>query len=163
MKGSKPDIPVLEELIDATVALFHLLQEFTARTHRDVEITAGKRGVLRSLKKGGPQTVPHMARARPVSRQCIQTVANQLEQAGLVETRPNPAHKRSQLVALTPAGEALLDRIISEDQEIFAQLPLPADTAEIQCAANVLKEVRAAFAAYLSQQPPHKTERRSPC
>jgi hypothetical protein len=41
-------------------------------------MTAGKRGVLKGLDRLGPQTVPQMARARPVSRQHIQTLVNRL-------------------------------------------------------------------------------------
>jgi len=57
-------------------------------------LSAARRGVLRSLARLGPQTVPQMAGARPVSRQHIQTIVNALAADGLVETIDNPAHKR---------------------------------------------------------------------
>lgn len=58
------------------------------------------------LVKDGPQTVPEMARSRPVSRQHCQTIINALEAQGLVEFVDNPKHKTSKLVRATKKGRA---------------------------------------------------------
>ncbi len=157
MKHTTTDFQLVDELIDETVAFFHILQEFAARTHKNVEITAAKRGVLRSLKKLGAQTVPQMARARPVSRQFIQTLVNQLDDTGLVEAVANPAHKRSNLIMLTPAGDALLAQVTEKEQRIVSRFALSSENTELQLAASVLKELRGAFAAFLAQ-PANNTE-----
>ena len=64
----------------------------------------GTWGVLRSLAEEGPQTVPQLARARPVARQRIQKLADEMAADGLVEFVDNPAHRRSKLLRLTAAG-----------------------------------------------------------
>src|SRR6185295_2962392 len=66
-----------------------------------ISARGGVWGLLRSLKLGGPQTVPALARSRPVSRQHIQTLADAMAAEGLLAFKPNPAHKRSPLVTLT--------------------------------------------------------------
>ena len=62
-------------------------------------------GMLRSLTLEGPQTVPQIARSRPVARQHIQRLANEAEAEGLIEFVDNPAHRRSKLMRITPKGE----------------------------------------------------------
>ena len=64
----------------------------------------GAFGLMLSLRDGRPQTVPALARSRPVSRQRIQRLVDDLASDGLVEVTANPAHQRSGLVRLTPKG-----------------------------------------------------------
>jgi DNA-binding MarR family transcriptional regulator len=71
-------------------------------------MTLGMRAALELLLVGGPATVPRIARSRGVTRQHVQALVNGLLAQGLVALRPNPAHKRSPLVALSPAGETTL-------------------------------------------------------
>ena len=85
----------LESLLGAAVALFHRLQAVADEAYHQGELSAGRRGVLRGLDRHGPQTVPQMARARPVSRQYIQTLVDVLAKEGYVGLIANPAHKRS--------------------------------------------------------------------
>lgn len=58
-----------------------------------------------------PMTVPQVARRLGVSRQHILRLTNELVDEGLVELLPNPDHKTSPLVSLTPAGHATLTAI----------------------------------------------------
>jgi DNA-binding MarR family transcriptional regulator len=77
----------------------------------------GTFGFIRSLALHGPLTVPQIARMRPVSRQRMQKLTDQLILEGLVELIDNPRHQRSKLVILTTAGERYYrenaDRLIS--------------------------------------------------
>lgn len=56
---------------------------------------------------GTPLTAPQIAEAMGVTRQGAQKQLNLLLEQGLVEARPNPAHRRSPLYVLTPQGLAL--------------------------------------------------------
>ncbi len=75
------------------------------------DLTPGQVSLLRSLAREGPQTVPTIARARPVARQPVQRMADELAARGLVVFVPNPKHRRSKLVALTPEGRRLHARL----------------------------------------------------
>ena len=98
-------------------------------------------GLLRSLKLAGPQTVPQLARARPVARQHIQRLADECAQAGLIEFIANPAHKRSKLVRLTAKGEATYVEIFAEIGAWSEMLAGDIDVAELETTARVLRRV----------------------
>jgi DNA-binding MarR family transcriptional regulator len=134
-----------EEIIDETTGLFHLLHAVAAQLHGGGELTAGRRGILRGLDRLGPQTVPQMARARPVSRQYIQLLVNELEADGLVELYENPAHRRSRLVRLTDAGRASLAEMYRREASVYATLDLPVTQAQLREAAATLRCVREAL------------------
>jgi len=116
-----------------------------ARIHSDANLTAAARGVLRGLDRIGPQTVPQMARARPVSRQYIQAVVNQLGKRGLVELVPNPAHKRSSLVQLTSKGKKLAEAVAQKEKTFLAELQIDLSEKELLLASSVLRKLRDCF------------------
>src|SRR3954464_3148661 len=92
-----PDLP--ESAFDALTRevrlTFHQLKAAAEALHADPDgLGAAHRGVLESLHRDGAQSVPALARARPVSRQHIQVLANRLLELRLVETVQNPAHQR---------------------------------------------------------------------
>jgi DNA-binding MarR family transcriptional regulator len=135
----------LASILGETVALFHRLRVVTEQIHRQGEVTSGKRGILGSLDSSGPQTVPQMARARPVSRQYIQTLVNELAAEGYVEFKENPAHKRSPLVRLTPKGKELFHAMLQREVKVISRLKLGIPEKELQTAASVLRAVREMF------------------
>jgi DNA-binding MarR family transcriptional regulator len=102
----------------------------------------GTLGLLRSLKREGPQTVPQLARARPVARQRIQKLADELAADGLVEFVDNPAHKRSKLLRLTAKGVAAYDDLAERMLTICDDLAGDLADAELRGAAETLRRLR---------------------
>lgn len=135
----------LASVIGETVSLFHRLRAAAEQVHRQGETTAGKLGVLRGLDLSGPQTVPQMARARPVSRQYIQALVNQLAAEDRIEFVDNPAHKRSRLVRLTPQGKAFLDAAMRRQGKLLSRLRIDIPEKDLRTAASVLRAVRTLF------------------
>ncbi|OPF75407.1 MarR family transcriptional regulator [Streptomyces antioxidans] len=79
---------------------------------------------LLSVVSDSPRSVAQAARRLGISRQAAQRVANDLVHAELAAFRPNPDHRSSPLLALTSAGEDVLDRITAraaEAHEAFAR------------------------------------------
>jgi len=134
-------LSVLYPLTISVRRLFHKLGHGVSQLHRDAGINGGMRAVLESVISGGPQTVPQMARSRPVSRQHIQGLVNGLLDAGLAEYAPNPAHKRSKLVVATTQGRAAFAAMRERETEAFAQLTLPCTAADLAAADRVLRAV----------------------
>ena len=132
----------LAGLFDAAVALFHRLRATAGEVHGQGEPTAGRRGVLRDLSRLGPQTVPQMARRRPVSRQHIQLLVNGLVEDGFAETAENLGHRRSHLVRLTPEGRALVEGMLRREARVLAAAPLTLPVRDLTRAAEVLVRVR---------------------
>ncbi len=132
----------ISPLIGEAIALFHRLKWVSQQIHQQGEMSAGKGGILMGLDTFGPQTVPQMARARPVSRQYIQTLVNQLLKEGHVELTENSVHKRSSLVQLTPQGKKSLARMNRRQREILGKLEIQIAEKRLQTAAEVLRDVR---------------------
>lgn len=132
-------------VIDETRSLFHRLKRAAEELHRDDGLTAGQRAVLKSLQNGGPQTVPELARARPVSRQHIQSLVNPMVRAGWVKLEENPRHARSKLVALSPLGEELLAAVDAREAVVFATLVGRFDVESLKKTAETLREVGSVF------------------
>ncbi len=139
----------IEAFYDLTLAvrrLFHKLGHGFGQLHGESEISIGMRAVLESVIDGGPQTVPQMARVRPVTRQHIQSLVNALLEGGFVEYRDNPGHKRSKLVAATPRGETAFAAMRAVENRAFRALTLPdVGARDLQTANRVLRRIIAAF------------------
>lgn len=106
----------------------------------------GTWGMLNSVITQGPQTVPQLARARPVSRQHIQKLANDMVADGLLRFVPNPAHKRSQLIEATPKGLDAYSRMNSSLGDLADQLGEGFSKEELYMTASVLERMRAHLA-----------------
>ena len=129
-------------VLEESISLFFRVRAVLEDIHGHSQISGSMRGVMRDLRHQGPMTVPQMARQRPVSRQHIQAIVNDLQRAGLVTLVENPRHKRSRLVQLTNSGEDELDRIIEREQKVLNSLDIPVGVADLRQANHTLKEVR---------------------
>jgi DNA-binding MarR family transcriptional regulator len=145
MAGSKMDTTdageAMQELLLEILAAFFLLRAVGKRMGAVTAADGGYWGMLRSLKLEGAQTVPQIARSRPVSRQHIQKLANEMIADGVIELIDNPAHQRSKLLRLTAKGETVFQEInerIAQEAEGFAQ---DMDTAELQASVRVLRQL----------------------
>ncbi|MDX1980132.1 MAG: MarR family transcriptional regulator [Bryobacteraceae bacterium] len=132
----------LFELFDETTALFHHLKAAAEKTHRQGELSAARRGVMRSLRKHGPLTVPQLARLRPVSRQHIQTIVDPLVKDGLASVETNPRHKRSKLIALTRKGARVLEGMDRRERRLLESTPFTISETAVRQATRVLRQVR---------------------
>jgi DNA-binding MarR family transcriptional regulator len=135
-----------EQLAREVRRMFHQLAATAEALHGSEDgLGVPHRGVLESLWRDGDQTVPALARARPVSRQHIQVLVNALLEHDLVENVPNPAHQRSPLIRLTPAGRARFEAM--RERELLAfRGKLPVTHSEIDQATAVLAKLRAYLA-----------------
>lgn len=138
-------VDAIETLIDEVRLLYHRAVQVAEDLHRQEPVTVGMRAVLEFLDHQGPAAVPHIARSRLVSRQHIQTLVNALRRLKLVETRPNPAHRRSSLVELTDDGRRLINRMRNREADRLAGARLTPTRSELLRAARTLRDLRAAL------------------
>ena len=140
--------PQVEAFYPLTVAvrrLFHKLGHGIGALHESTEVSAGMRAVLESVVDGEPQTVPQMARVRPVSRQHIQGLVNPLLEQGLVEYADNPAHKRSRLVRPTDKGVETFRAMRGRENRALEQIALDIDPVELAAATLVAEALIEVF------------------
>jgi DNA-binding MarR family transcriptional regulator len=94
----------LMEVFDLVGPLYHKVFRKVEQEMPVDGVSVGVRAVLDLLQRHGPMTVPRMSRAQALSRQFVQRMVNDAIARGYAESRPNPAHRRSALIALTAAG-----------------------------------------------------------
>ncbi|MFF3417613.1 MarR family winged helix-turn-helix transcriptional regulator [Streptomyces sp. NPDC002698] len=88
-----------------------------------------------------PLPVARAARRLGITRQGVQRIANDLARDGLADFRPNPDHRSSPLLGLTPRGRRVLAGIT--DRAAAAHRVLSADIApaDIVAARDLLRRV----------------------
>lgn len=137
--------PEGQALLDVVVETTHTFFRLRAAGAKFGAITpwgGSTLGLLRSLRNRGPLTVPQIARMRPVARQHIQKLANEMAADGLVAFVDNPAHKRSRLVRLTPEGEAAHDALFGRMIALCERLARGMDAAALRTTAETLGALR---------------------
>lgn len=132
----------LYRLIVEIRGAFNDLKALSDSMNADIEVTAAMRAVLEQLERAGAQTVPQIASARNVSRQHIQLLADALAERGLVQFQDNPDHKRSKLMAMTPAGFEIFDTIRKREADTLRRLSGHFDDAELETAASLIARLR---------------------
>lgn len=131
----------MQALMLDIISTFFLLRAVGKQIGAVTTTDGGYWGMLRSLKLEGPQTVPQIARSRPVSRQHIQKLANEMIADGVIQPINNPAHQRSKLLRITDKGEAVFQEIneqISREAEVLAQ---GMALEELQASVRVLRQL----------------------
>jgi DNA-binding MarR family transcriptional regulator len=129
--------PDLAPLLNRIPRLYFLLRAVGDGLLADLGVTTAMRGTMASLAAAGPRTVPDLARERPVSRQHVQTIVNDLIAAGLAETRPNPSHRRSPLIALTDEGIRRFRLVQDREAELLAKTAPAVSPADLAAAARL--------------------------
>ncbi|MEO9530266.1 MarR family transcriptional regulator [Roseibium sp.] len=111
-------------------------------------ITVGMRAVLEVLQEAGPMSVPDLGRMLFLARQQIQLLVNELEKRGLVDRRPNPAHKRSPLFAMTRAGEVGFGEIRARENDDIDKISGLFEQEDLRSAQSVLCAMLDQFAEF---------------
>lgn len=107
----------------------------------DGEITATQWAALSKLHERGPSSQNLLGRMVAMDAATVKGVIDRLSMRGLVETRPDPADRRRRLVALTPAGDALVLRLVPRALAITEDTLAPLDGAERAALAALMAKL----------------------
>ncbi|MDQ0407834.1 DNA-binding MarR family transcriptional regulator [Streptomyces sp. DSM 40167] len=125
--------------------VYDLVGPLYRRAQRGVEqglaadgLSVGVRAVLTLLHRGGPMTVPQMGRAQSISRQFVQRMVNDAAAAGLVESIPNPAHRRSSLIRLTARGGDTITGVLDREHLLLREVGGGLTDADVTTCLRVL-------------------------
>ena len=108
-------------------------------------LTAAERAVLEYLVRDGAATIPDIARAKSVSRQHIQKLADGLVGKGHAVYRDNPAHKRSQLLEVNEQGAELFRVIVRSEGAVLRKIASVLDDQDLDRAIGAVRALRAAL------------------
>ncbi|MFH8747362.1 MarR family winged helix-turn-helix transcriptional regulator [Streptomyces rimosus] len=110
-------------------------------------LTAGQHALLDALRTHGPRTVPELARALELDRQPVQRWVNHTVELGLAETVPNPAHRRSPLVRLTPEGADVMGSLQESEAAGLRRVLAGVPAADVATTLRVLDRLGEEFRA----------------
>lgn len=145
----------LHELIGATRSLAEALKSAARQLHEQSGLSVPERALLLELRKSGPLTVPDLARRRGVSRQFIQNTINPLLAQGTVVAEPNPAHRRSKLMGLTPAGVELIRQVMRREGALMQELAVDVEAGTLRQAADTLGQVERLLSGQIPDNDKH--------
>jgi len=133
---------VLKEVTIQVRALFHKLGHAATVIHGTDIPAIGKRAILEDLLINGQQTIPEIARKRPVSRQHILQLVKPLEEEGNVQFKENPIHKKSFLVDLTDQGKELIEEMILKEGIVFKELTNSMKLSDLNTTLKTLSSIK---------------------
>jgi DNA-binding MarR family transcriptional regulator len=156
---------------DSRVSQLYAVLQYVRPLHRHVAqavadrlvgtgVTVGSRAVLERVGLDGPSTVPQISRVLALPRQFVQRMVNDLSELGLVEFRPNPAHRRSSLIARTPAGVTRLAAVRATEDASLAELAATLTDGEVAAAVRVMEALTCHFRAQVEAD--HSAGTRAP-
>lgn len=101
----------------------------TLRIMNEASLTLPQMVALHTLHYAGPCTVTRLTDALRLSPSATSHLVDRLVERGLVDRAEDPEDRRQKRVAITPTGQALLERLAAERLEEFrdAVLALPPD------------------------------------
>ena len=110
------------------------------------EVPGGPRGyqVLTACLREQPPTQLALARRLGLDRTVMTHLLDDLERAGLVERRPDPADRRARRIVATPAGATLLDELDRRLATVEDTVLAPLDPAERGTLRALLSKVAVA-------------------
>ena len=132
------DPKTLKTVIDTVRRCFWLLAEISDKSVADIGLTASTRAILEHLLECGSQTVPQIASEKNIRRQSVQALVDRLLPLGFVNSSPNPAHRKSNVIELTPEGRAVFEQVRQRELLLLQELGEGLDQSEMQKIAEGL-------------------------
>ena len=132
-----------------------LMQAAEARVEKALDgtgLTVRMRAVLEILHVHGDATVPEIALKLEIQRQYVQVMVNETLAEGLTVGEPNPRHRRSTMIALTPKGKRLIEEVITRENHIVQRMATGIRAEDIATALNVVTEMIAKLKADAEDQ-----------
>src|ERR1017187_9617870 len=107
MEGHVAFDTVFTDLVRVETRLYNAVAE---RVRAAAGVGAGHFELLRYVRDHPAARVADLASAFAIGVGTTSKIVDRLEKEGWMERRPNPANRRSSLLALTPAGESVVSR-----------------------------------------------------
>lgn len=150
MKGRFDSRHPLVGLVDETSRLTGRLKSVFADSRQSVGLNDSEIMVLNAVVEAGQApTVAQIGRSLGHARQLVQRAANSLREAGLIETRDNPDHKRAPLLVPTDKGIALKRKADALAEDIAEDLMPALDENGVREATAALRDLRKQLEARL--------------
>jgi DNA-binding MarR family transcriptional regulator len=116
------------------------------RLTKPLGLTAARWQVLSTVARADcPETVANIGRLMGLTRQAVQRVVNEMILEGLLESAPNPHHKRAVLVRPTPRGREMFDELTTQQVVWTNALAEGLSEQEIERATAIIGRINLRF------------------
>lgn len=133
----------LISFVDELTLIHSRLKTAFAPARKSVGLGQSEMMVLNAVVEADrPPTVPQIGRSMGTSRQLIQRSTNILIEAGLIDTLPNPDHKRAALLVATQKGEDLKMQADKTGEEIAVSIAELVNMDEVREVTRVMSTMR---------------------
>jgi DNA-binding MarR family transcriptional regulator len=150
MQGRFDSRHPLVGLSDELIRLSGRLKSLFAEARRSAGLGDSEMGVLNAVVEAErPPTVPQIGRSFGQPRQLVQRAANSLIDAGLLETTPNPDHKRAMLLRATERGVTLKREIDARADAKADAMASGLDADAVRAATRALSAIRRQLEAHM--------------
>jgi MarR family multiple antibiotic resistance transcriptional regulator len=131
---------VFTDLVRVETRLYNAVAE---HVKAEAGVGAGHFELLRYVRDHPDARVADLASAFAIGVGTTSKIADRLEKEGWLERRPNPANRRSSLLALTPEGESVVSRAEpvwqAAIQEILGGAVTPEELTALSLALGALR------------------------
>jgi len=135
------------ELVDSTGFLLKRLgwaiKDRTFAAYEEAGESPYHYGVLAVLEESARETQATIADALGYDRSWLVGLLDELEEAGLIERRRDPADRRRHLVSLKPAGKKKLVRLRAISRQVEEEFFAPLEPAQREALHGLLLELAA--------------------
>jgi len=134
------------DLLDEILRVEGRFKSTFADFRRGIDLNESELMLLNALCAAeGPATVSQVARSMGYARQLIQRAANALLSKSLIESLPNPDHKRAALLQPSAQGWDLKRKVNARAQAVADALQDEVDVNHIYAAISAIRTVRKAL------------------
>jgi MarR family transcriptional regulator, 2-MHQ and catechol-resistance regulon repressor len=141
-------------------SLAQALVATVARRHRLSHAALNALSVIEG--NGGPLPAGELSARMHITSGTMTSVLDTLEGKGYLRRQADPTDRRRVLVDLTPAGQAVLDRVLPEVQQAVTAVMSALDDQALDTLLDQLTVVRQALAAAPTDLPPPAPRRTPP-
>jgi MarR family multiple antibiotic resistance transcriptional regulator len=131
---------VFTDLVRVETRLYNAVAE---RVRAEAGVGAGHFELLRYVRDHSDARVADLASAFAIGVGTTSKIVDRVEKEGWLERRPNPANRRSSLLALTPAGESVVSRAEpawqAAIQEILGRAVTPEELTALSLTLRALR------------------------
>ena len=138
--------PRLAEVFAVLGPLYRRVSRVVEDAERIDGVSIGVRAVLEQLQAAGTQPVPTIAASLVLSRQFVQRSVDAAAAHGWVRTAPNPAHRRSVLIELTPEGARTIAAVTAREHSVLRTVGGDLTASDVEACLHVLRSLHTTVA-----------------
>lgn len=127
----RPDLNQLYEAVQATRPLLRNITAAVERGSLKQGITVGQRAILEGLMLNPGATAPLLSASLQLKRQYVARILQEVLQADLAESRPNPNRARSFCYWLTKRGKAVIATIRDDEMKKLSDFAAHHEAGEL--------------------------------